>query len=203
MDDLDYTTIIEFGEPFAGWRGEARWAALSFMRYLSIILLAVVCFSWRSGAQEDSGNRNPGFPVIPPIADANPSVRHPLALQVPTSMFFDRRGNSFMVGYSKFQSTTLTVGYKMVTGVMCDDSIYLNGVRRPLDGSMDGRVTFDCRTNILTLGRNGVPPAGQEFTFERQVTVFETDLPPQHRWSPQSGKYYRVLWTRTFKTAVK
>jgi hypothetical protein len=36
---------------------------------------------------------------------------------------------------------------------------------------------------------------------EMELEVFETDIPPQHDWSPQS-KNYKVLWKRTLKRTV-
>jgi len=39
--------------------------------------------------------------------------------------------------------------------------------------------------------------------LEVKTTMFETDEPAQHMWSPQSGKKYRVLCEKTFKLVVK
>jgi|GEM_PF-5584649 len=33
------------------------------------------------------------------------------------------------------------------------------------------------------------------------VRVFETDIPAQHFWSPESGQY-RVLWEKTFDVPI-
>jgi hypothetical protein len=32
------------------------------------------------------------------------------------------------------------------------------------------------------------------------VTVFETDIPAQHMWTPAASKKYKVLWSGTLKT---
>jgi hypothetical protein len=47
-----------------------------------------------------------------------------------------------------------------------------------------------------------IPKAGLSLIFECRVTVFETDSPSQHLWSPESGKYYKILWTRTFTDSI-
>jgi len=176
------------------------------MRYLCIILLSAVCAGCRSSAPkapEVAESHFAPFSIVPPVADADPSIRHPVAVQVPTVMQVVRQGNSLTVSFPKLQTTNLMVGYKMVTGLMREDSIYRNGVAQPRGMSLQGGFGFDPGTNVLTLGRDGIPEAGQEFTIEHRVTMFETDLPAQHMWSPQSGKHYRVLWTQTFRETIR
>jgi hypothetical protein len=102
-----------------------------------------------------------------------------------------------------FETTNLMVGHKMVTGIMRVDSVSSKGITHQRGMSLQGGLAFESDTNVLTFGKDGIPQPGQNFTLEHQVTIFETDLPAQHMWSPQSGKHYRVLWTRTFREAVK
>jgi hypothetical protein len=61
----------------------------------------------------------------------------------------------------------------------------------------------EMHASLIALARDEIPKAGQELSFEYRVTMFETDLPSQHRWSPQSGKHYRILWTRAFKESIQ
>jgi hypothetical protein len=35
--------------------------------------------------------------------------------------------------------------------------------------------------------------------IEMTVVIFETDIPGQHEWMPEDGKY-KELWTRTLKS---
>jgi hypothetical protein len=35
------------------------------------------------------------------------------------------------------------------------------------------------------------------------ISIFETDIPPQHLWSPEWSRAYKVLWSRTFRTTSK
>ena len=95
------------------------------------------------------------------------------------------------------------VGKNMVTGVMREDDVYYDGATHPLGMSLQGGIAFEPSTNVLALGKEGLPAPGTEFTMEHKITIFETDLPPQHMWSPQSGKRYRLLWTKTFREAVE
>ena len=37
---------------------------------------------------------------------------------------------------------------------------------------------------------------------ESVIEIFETDIPPQHLWSPTGGRY-RTLWTHTYTTPVR
>jgi hypothetical protein len=112
-----------------------------------------------------------------------------------------RHGDSLTVSFPTLETTNLTVGYKMVTGIMHQESIYRGGVEQPRGRNLRGGLDFEPSTNTLTFGQGGVPKS--EFTLEHRVTMFETDMPSQHRWSPQSGKHYRVLWARIFKEKVR
>ena len=86
---------------------------------------------------------------------------------------------------------------------MREDNLSRDGVTRPLGMSLQDGLGFESRTNVLTLRPEMIPSPGHELVLEHRVTLFETDLPPQHMWSPQSGKHYQVLWTRTFREMVK
>ena len=95
------------------------------------------------------------------------------------------------------------VGRNMVIGVMREESLAYRGKEYPFGMSLRGGFDCDAGTNTLTVPRNKLPPPGEEFTFEHRMTLFETDLPAQHMWSPQSGKLYEVLWTRVFKERLR
>jgi hypothetical protein len=142
------------------------------------------------------------FRIIPPIADADPSVRHAVLMRVPTRMLVVRHRDSLAVSFPTLETTNLMVGHKMVTGVMREDAVIYDGLAHPRGMSLGG-VVFETSTNVLTFGQEGIPKAGREFTLEQRVTIFETDMPVQHMWSPQSGKHYRVLWARTFRETVR
>ena len=177
------------------------------MRHLIIIVFSLAaCTGCRSDAPRATAiadSSSDPFPIIPPIADADPSVRHPVPVRLPTAMLVARHGDSLTVSFPTLEKTNLMVGHKMVTGIMLEDTVYRDGAAQPRGGSLGDGLEFESSTNVLTLGRAGIPKPGQEFTLEHRVTMFETDLPAQHMWSPQSGKHYRVLWVRTFRETVR
>ena len=37
---------------------------------------------------------------------------------------------------------------------------------------------------------------GDKYTVELHLTLFETDIPTQHMWAPDTGRY-KVLWSKT------
>ena len=56
---------------------------------------------------------------------------------------------------------------------------------------------------LACLGCGTAPPRpGERYVVEVQLVVFETDLPPQHMWSPASGTY-EVLWKRALAHEVE
>jgi hypothetical protein len=91
--------------------------------------------------------------------------------------------------YSGFETAHLTVGHKMETG------IYL----ALEDGSGGGGLYGEYGGHILP---SVVPSFGSiatnEAFAELRITIFETDQPPGYHVDPKQGKYYRVLWSRTF-----
>jgi hypothetical protein len=46
-----------------------------------------------------------------------------------------------------------------------------------------------------------IPQPGEKYTVKVRLSLFETDIPAQHMWSPESGKF-KVLWTRTLQQAA-
>ena len=177
------------------------------MQCMCVILISLAtCIGCRSVAPKATATAQSStdpFPIIPPIADADPSVRHAVPVRVPTGMVVVRHGDSLRVSFPTLATTNVVVGHKMVTGITREDSIYHDGITKPRGMSLQGGLVFESSTNVLALGRDGIPKRGQEFALEQRVTMFETDLPAQHMWSPQSGKHYRVLWTQTFRETVK
>lgn len=163
----------------------------------------VACCGCRSdGSKEREGLAVRGFPILPPLTNVNPSVRHAVSVRVPTTMLVARHGDSLAVSFSTVK-TNLMVGYKMITGIKREDTGHYDSVAHLRGMSLQGGLAFESNTNILTLDRDQAPQPGHEFTLEHRVTFFETDVPAQHMWSPQSGKHYRVLWTQTFRESLR
>ena len=182
------------------------------MRHLCIIMLAAVgSFGCRhtphiagtSQRQVVADGLNP----IPPIADADPLVRHLVSVQVPTALLIRRTHEELVVGFAPLRSTNLTVGSKMVTGTECEMHIYNDGVpvqtqRHPFS-SLGTGLRFEPWETKFTAKQDGLPQAEAEYVVEWRLTMFETDLPAQHLWSPRSGKHYSVLFSQTFKETVR
>jgi hypothetical protein len=146
-----------------------------------------------------------GFRVIPPVPDADPSTRKPVSVQLPTAMHLNRRGDTLTVSFPSIQATNLMVGYKMLTGIAREDQVVRDGIVHIRDRrrSIQEGLALESAIHVLTLGRDEIPKAGQKFILECRVTVFETDLPSQHMWVPETGKHYKILWTRTFSEAIR
>jgi hypothetical protein len=128
-------------------------------------------------------------PPREPVPDADPSRRHPVSISVPTGLRITRKGNAFDYVFSGFETARLTVGYKMITGV-------------------SEEVDSDKGTSISSSYGNPlpleIPPphvgySPNEIPARCRITIFETDQPPGYHVEPSIGKFYRVLWTRTFE----
>lgn len=143
------------------------------------------------------------FPVIPPIADTDPSIFEAVVVRLPAVMLAQRSGDSIQIIFPEFATTNLWVGHKMVTGITCEYSFCHDSVTQSLGSSLQGGLAFQSATNVIGFGPGGDPSPGREIFVELRMTMFETDLPAQHMWSPQSGKQYRVLWVNTFREKLK
>jgi hypothetical protein len=153
-----------------------------------------------------NSNQWPGFQILPPITNANPSIRVPLLVHVPTKLKIERASDtlSMEIDKSSLEATNLMVGTNMVTGVESKIYVYREGEPRPANGGYGlGGTDFNLGTMIWHTNQEGIPLPGKKYVVEVELTVFETDIPPQHMWSPQGSKYFKILWRRTLKQTVE
>ncbi len=153
-----------------------------------------------------------GFPILAPISDVDPSVRHKVEVKVPTQLTVERGSNtlSITVDRNSREPTNILVGSKMVTGVQWHTYIYPEGETRPSrtdrgglsGGGSSGGFDFNLGTTFLHTKPDGIPVAGKNYVVEMDLSIFETDIPAQHMWSPYSTNY-RILWERTLRQLVE
>jgi hypothetical protein len=146
------------------------------------------------------------FSILPPITNANPSIRHPISIRVPTQLKIERTTDtlSMEIATNSFESTNLMVGTNMVTGVESKVYVYAEGESRPANGGYGlGGTDFNLGTSFWHTKQEGIPLPGKKYVVELELAVFETDIPPQHMWSPQGSKNFKVLWRRTLKQTVE
>ena len=163
-----------------------------------------------SAVADNPANSNQwrGFEIPPPITNANPSIRLPLLVHVPTKLKIERASDTLSVEIDKssLEATNLMVGTNMMTGVENKIYVYREGESRPAIGGYGlGGIDFNLGTSIWHITADRVPinpMSKQKYVVEMDLTVFETDIPPQHMWSPPS-KNYKVLWQRTLKQIVE
>jgi hypothetical protein len=146
------------------------------------------------------------FPVLAPIADVDPSIRHPISVRVPTTLKIERTPDmlSVEIDTNSFESTNLMVGTNMVTGSDNYLYVYPFGAPRPLQAKIESISGVDCLIGGVfhKTDLDGIPKAGKKYVVEADLIIFETDIPPQHMWEPY-GKNYKVLWRRTLTQAAE
>jgi hypothetical protein len=151
-----------------------------------------------------NSNQWPGFQILPPITNANPSIRVPLLVHVPTKLKIERASDTLSVEIDKssLEATNLMVGTNMVTGVESRIYVSPDGEPRSANGGYGlGGTDFNLGTSVWHTKREGIPLPGKKYVIELELTLFETDIPSQHEWSPY-GKNYKILWQRTLKQTV-
>jgi hypothetical protein len=154
------------------------------------------------------GAKFKGFPVLPPVPTADPSVRHEEVFRLPTRLRLRRTDGRLSVGIDpgSLEPVQLQVGKDMVTGSK-QQFVVLRAGKPVVSGysSLQGWApgsTPRAAGDLFNLGPHELPRPGEAYTVEVRLTLFETDIPAQHMWSPEGGKY-RVLWSRTLKQEVR
>ncbi|HLZ53091.1 MAG TPA: hypothetical protein VKS19_01300 [Verrucomicrobiae bacterium] len=160
----------------------------------TIVLMAVTALAL-VGCAEQRQAKFEGFPVLPPIANADPSVRHEVMVTVPTRFFIERTSStvSFWVDSRSFVRTNISVGTNMLVCfqdelMTRDGDAWTNISGTQLNGGLGrdfGEATLDTAAHLMPTNNSD---------FKMTVQIFETDIPPQHLWDPYSEKF-RILWT--------
>jgi hypothetical protein len=147
------------------------------------------------------------MPILPPIAEADPSIRNPVSARVPTRLKVERTDDTLSVEIdtNSYVSTNLMVGTNMVTGSDSWLYVYPIGGSRPSQAQVETVGGTDCLLAGIwhKTDRNGIPVVGKKYVVEADFIIFETDIPSQHMWMPWGSKNYQVLWRRTLKQIVE
>jgi len=159
----------------------------------------------------------PLFPGYPHTPDADPSTRHQVEVSIPTRLSVQRAAGRFSISYdlASLRNVKITVGSKMTIGMKDELRVYIKGDARPsryrsvLEGSMSETAPRAVplpdanllkSTETLTSAQDGIPAAGKRYIIEHDIILFETDVPAQHMWSPESSRNYRLLWEKKLNT---
>jgi hypothetical protein len=150
-----------------------------------------------------------GFPEYPPIADAKPDVTNDVLVRVPTRLKLQRTADSLSIATDAagYETITLKVGEKMVGGTRIEEFVYEEGAPPPADdgwvatGMSDGLEDV-AHEDVRRAAQGGVPVPGRTYVVKLRITLFQTDVPAQHEWMPESGRY-RVLAERVVKSISK
>lgn len=149
--------------------------------------------------QEDA--RRFGFALLAPLADADPTHCHLVSFQIPTQLKIVRTADTRSVSTDtdSLESTNLMVGTNMVTGAQSEFYVYPVGAPRaanPMGMGMNSGLNFSLGTSYWNRIRDGIPQPDQSYVVEIAFAAFQTDVPAQHMWDPQSDKYKILLrWT--------
>jgi len=149
-------------------------------------LFWVAAWALWSGCTSQEATQAPyiGFPVLPPVEGADPSIRRKQTIEIPTKLIVKRDGNQAIASFDprSLKAAEIDVGKMMVIGTRTTMTV-LPDEEHGIIGLYDYFPTEV--GDSLEVGPGAVE-------VQIRVEVFETDIPAQHRWQPTSGKY-RVL----------
>ena len=118
---------------------------------------------------------------------------------VPTKLKITRNGDLISIRPSDFrQGIQLVLDQDRTMGIETDWRVYPKEEERP---AQPHSVVFsssvsalESATEVLKAGEGRIIAAGKPYVVEEELTIFETDIPPQHMWMPKGSSNYKVLW---------
>jgi hypothetical protein len=135
------------------------------------------------------------------------SVRHEVEVPMPTRLRVQRTESRISISYdlASLRKVKVIVDAGKFIGIKDEMRAYAKSDVRPRSA---GRVSYtsieDQPTSsflrsetFLNKVPDGIPTPGMSYVIERDISLFETDVPPQHMWDGIIGDRYRVLWERT------
>jgi hypothetical protein len=139
------------------------------------------------------------------VAPMPPEVGHGAVL-VPTGLVVERTATTLSVGIDGRARAPAPIALdpRMTAGVEAKEFVYPLGATRPALGrlNLSSSTSFDIGTSIWNASQDGIPVPGTRYVVEMEITLFETDVAPQHMWDPHAGRY-RALWTQTLRQTVE
>lgn len=145
------------------------------------------------------------FPVLLPVANADPALRHAETLLVPTRLALRRAGEQVEAAWDagSLEAVEVGVGCHMILGHEVRTGVVQAGAELVESATeLGGGADFSGAEGgavLLVAPPPGDPAA--RWVVRAELTVFETDIAPQHEWSPRSGRF-RVLFERTIEAAI-
>jgi hypothetical protein len=138
------------------------------------------------------------FPTLPPVADANPNVREKRVFRVPTRLIVERSKNKIAVSVDmdSLEQIEIPVGHKMICAFKHEFSVESRKEKKVYSSGLGGSANLGA---FITSALDGIPKEGEKYIVELRLILFETDIPTQHFWKPESGRY-REIWSRTIRS---
>jgi hypothetical protein len=164
----------------------------------------------------DAAQVVPLFPEYPPTSDADRSTRRQIEISMPARLSVQRASSNLSVSYdlASVRNVKITVGKKMTLGIRDELRVYVSGDARPLQphrfsmGSIDQKESDVAlsdpnilqSTEVLDSVQDGIPAPGKHYVIEHDISLFETNIPPQHMWHPENSRNFKVLWEKKLDT---
>lgn len=164
-------------------------------RIWPIVALAMLLCS-NVGLSQETPEQVQLFETLEAIKDADPERRHSKILRMPSELIVESKKNGTHIGFDSTSVHTIkiSVGHKMVVG--CEWTLYyFDGteqtvLRRNVGGGLE---TLLGGGRHVVQGLDRIAKSQGSLQLIAELTVFETDIPPQHMWIPKEGRY-RPLW---------
>ena len=143
----------------------------------------------------DSSTSMEMFRHLPPMEGADPNRRHQETFSIPTRLLVERlsSGDFAVFDAASARPVVVSLGHKMVVGCKWDLIYYFGSKRNSLAGAFSGVGMLDGGQLANLFGIQGLANRQRTLQLIAELVLFETDVPAQHHWNPEEGRY-RELW---------
>lgn len=126
--------------------------------------------------------------------------RKPVKFEIPTKLGVTRSHDKVTISArpDSTESVWLSIDPAMSTGMRTEVRVYASNAPRP--AQPDG-IELKSGTDFASIGEemlnredHDFPTPGKEFVIEMDLSIFETEVPPQHMWNPMMGSNYKTIW---------
>jgi hypothetical protein len=130
----------------------------------------------------------------------NAEGQKPVKFEIPKKLSVTRSADKVTISArpDSTESIWLSIDPAMSTGMRTEVRVYTSNAPRP---AQPDSIELKSGTDFAGIGEevlnredHDFPTPGKEFVIEMDLSIFETEVPPQHKWNPMMGSNYKTIW---------
>ncbi len=175
------------------------WNQVRIVAFGLIILAMVGCGGHRSGERISGEEPLPWY--LPPVWNADPWTQSLRTVIVPSSISAIRKQDAivFFFDSTATRPTKVWGGQRMCDGTRVEVYHYTNGTRELVSSRLIASAN-PLAIEVFSLDSLKYSQLIQEYNSTVvELTLFETDIPPQRFWRPEATSKFQIIWQGRFR----